>query len=760
MHRMSMRLTAGCVLAFALAVPAARGATPAEIDAAIARGQKFLLSQMKAPGRWEPEPKRRGHDHDWQRFQGDTWGGYTAVATYALLASGKSPQDEQLAAAVKFLKTADLVGVYALGMRAQVWSLLPQSAETRQLLAKDAAAILRTLNTKGRAAGLWDYDDPSPTGGRIDHSVSQFGVLGLWAASQNGADVNPKLWATFDDAWKNNQHPDGGWSYDGGPDDEGKPPTHTMTAAGIATLFITQEFLPDEAGIDCEGNPPNEEIDRALRWMSDNFEGVGGNNYLWYSIERIGAASGRKYFGGKDWYAAGAEDVVRAQLPNGSWKTKFSGASPVPDTALALLFLARGRAPVVMNKLDTAAAMGDWNQRPRDVANVTRWMGRQRERYFTWQVVDLNAGAQDLLDAPILYVSGSSELPFSEGEVAKLRQFVEDGGLILGNADCGKKAFAESFRKLGEDMFPAQKFRELPPTHTILAGQQFRAEKWKQRVSIQGLSNGVRELMLLLPSADAGRAWQQRADKSQEALFQLAGNLYLYATDQRTDRLKGQTHVVKDLGVTPAKTVKLARLDVGGNWDPEPGGWRRLALVMKNEQKVALEVTPVKLGEGKLNRTTANVAHLTGTEAFQLNAAQREELERFVLSGGTLVVDAAGGSPAFADASEKELVAIFGEAAAKALKTPVAPDHELFTNSAAPIKRVGYRRRLAQQATGELKGPRLRAIPIEKRLGIIFSREDISTGLIGHAVDGVAGYDPASATALMRNIILYAMTHP
>ena len=43
---------------------------------------------------------------------------------------------------------------------------------------------------------------------------------------------------------------------------------------------------------------------------------------------------------------------------------------------------------------------------------------------------------------------------------------------------------------------------------------------------------------------------------------------------------------------------------------------------------------------------------------------------------------------------------------------------------------------------------------------MIVSREDLSIGLVGHAVDGVAGYDPASATPIMRNVILYAMSHP
>jgi hypothetical protein len=33
---------------------------------------------------------------------------------------------------------------------------------------------------------------------------------------------------------------------------------------------------------------------------------------------------------------------------------------------------------------------------------------------------------------------------------------------------------------------------------------------------------------------------------------------------------------------------------------------------------------------------------------------------------------------------------------------------------------------------------------------------DISAGLVGEPVDGIVGYDPASATKLMTNMIVYA----
>jgi hypothetical protein len=228
-----------------------------------------------------------------------------------------------------------------------------------------------------------------------------------------------------------------------------------------------------------------------------------------------------------------------------------------------------------------------------------------------------------------------------------------------------------------------------------------------------------------------------------EHLFQLAANIYLYATDKRSDARKGDTHVVKDAGHKPERTVVVARLEAGTNWDPEPGGWRRLATVLNNGWKVGLDVRPVKLGAGKLSSAGAAVAHLTGTGAFKLDAKQAEELKAFVAGGGTLVVDAAGGSSEFAEAVEKQVPPLFGDAVAQQLARPLPIEHPLFSNPAAPIARVAYRRAATERITGQLKGPRLRGAAVSgKRLGLIMSREDLSTGLVGHPVDGVIGYDP------------------
>jgi hypothetical protein len=214
-----------------------------------------------------------------------------------------------------------------------------------------------------------------------------------------------------------------------------------------------------------------------------------------------------------------------------------------------------------------------------------------------------------------------------------------------------------------------------------------------------------------------------------------------------------------DQRARPTRVVRVGRLRPHRastrQWDPEPGGWDRLAAVMHNEHRTALDLRHAELQpEGLIN---TGVAHLTGTAAFELTDAARAELKRFLEAGGTLVVDAAGGSAAFADSAEKELSALaaaFGPDQVKALGRALPPDHAVYTSPGPKIDRFGYRRHARKALAGGANMPRLKGFDVDGRPAVFFSREDMSAGLVGHDVDGILGYDPATATAIMRNIIL------
>jgi hypothetical protein len=732
--------------------------SPEAVDRAIDNIKDWLYKAQKKDN-WEetglPDLEKGPYS-----TEGGQWGGLTAIATYALLAAGESPDSSKVRAAIEFLKKADIKGVYALGMRMQVWTYLKNKAEARPLIDKDAKLLLLSLHKDG------NFDYLVTPSSRYDHSVSQYGVLGLWAAAEADPpfEVPGKFWEMVENAWLRDQDKSGAWSYESKPTAD-HPPLPSMTAAGVATLFITQDYIHGLEGINCNGNVTNaatKGVDAGLKWMGEHMKDVGENYYTWYGIERIGVASGYKYFGTIDWYREGCKHIV----PNVG---KLGGhGGPVANNAFALLFLVRGRAPIMMNKLAyDIDAHGDklresnWNERPRDAANITRWVGRETETFLNWQIVNLKVPVEELHDAPILYIAGNQSFELKKEDEEKLKKYVEGGGLIVCSADCSSQNFANSLMKttggklpLSQRLFPGYEARKLPADHPIF-NIQYKRKDWKDNIDVYAVGNGSRELMLIIPSGDPGKFWQMRTIGGREGYHQVMGNIFLYTTEKQAPRFKGQTYVVKrDNNVKAEKAMKVARLEYAGNWDPEPGGWARMANILHNQFKLDLQVEPVKLGEGKLEGY--KVAHLTGNVKFHLDEKQRAELKKFSEGGGLLIIDACGGSGEFATAFEAEMTALF-VADAQQLQTAILPPSDpVFNVAGAKIDEFGYRSYAQKMLLGKVKAPQLRALERNGRPVVYYSPQDISVGMVGQSVDGIYGYDPRTATEIMRNILLQA----
>jgi hypothetical protein len=830
----------GLAIALGLAAPA-HCATATQIDSSVERAVNYLYSvQDQKDGLWEVAKPTQAAGYFSK--DGMHYGGLTAVATYALLDAGESPQSPKLLKAIQFLKGLETKDVYVLGVRAQVWTFLPKNEMTLALIARDTGKIAQSMETSGVAAGMFHYAKgyPHVWVRPYDHSISQYGVLGLWAGAQNGIEVPDAVWNLMNKAWRAQQSASGGWPYIPGAPNYGEgEDTISMTCAGVASLLIISDYV--NASVSAAHDDPN--IDKGLQWLADNFKqhfenpaqyGRDGmvRYYSLYGIERIGVAGGYKYFGNINWFSYGSDFLLHTQNPNGSWggggDIYGNNIANIPDTCFGILFFIHGRAPVVMNKLSYTSTQSKetfiWNERPRDVANLVRWVGKEVEAPLNWHVVTLDAPLPELHDAHILYLSGDKPLDFSDADVAKLRQFVQEGGMILANANSASPGFVTSARTLAEKMFPNYEFRELPAKHPIYVNQQFPRDTFKTKPSVLGQSNGVRELFLIIPDGDASKAWQTHATHSD--LFPLGSDIIQYAMD-RKGLNEGTTlrhyvrdplaveNIVPDSNIKATRSFSLARLSYEGNWDPEPAGWSRLAAILHNQFKLDIKPQTVKLGDqalgaappppivrspeelrkaalkrippddlmatngdqdklnGLIDRESRKIlaedaaappvaasgfrlAHLTGTSRFHLTDAQRLEIKNFISSGGTLVVDAAGGSAEFASAAEDELSKIFGDDAVKAaLATPLPPSDPLYTMRSAPIDTISYRT-FARAQLGMLKSPRVCGIVQDGRVVAYYSREDLSAGIVGEEIDGIYGYSPATATAIMRNIVLAA----
>ena len=124
-------------------------------------------------------------------------------------------------------------------------------------------------------------------------------------------------------------------------------------------------------------------------------------------------------------------------------------------TSLAILFLARGRAPVLVNKLchgpggtTGKKARSDWDNDLDDVPQPGRLRLPRLETPLIWQVVDARtATVAELLKAPILFFNGHYAPVLTSAQQQVLRDYVEQGGTIVADACCGMPSLTRVSRR-------------------------------------------------------------------------------------------------------------------------------------------------------------------------------------------------------------------------------------------------------------------------------------------------------------------------
>ena len=70
----------------------------------------------------------------------------------------------------------------------------------------------------------------------------------------------------------------------------------------------------------------------------------------------------------------------------------------------------------------------------------------------------------------------------------KLRQYVENGGLLLTQADAASPEFNRFARDLGSELFPQYSWQTLPATHPLFTA----ASKLPADLKLQAITNGSR----------------------------------------------------------------------------------------------------------------------------------------------------------------------------------------------------------------------------------------------------------------------------
>src|SRR5262249_49532658 len=180
----------------------------------------------------------------------------------------------------------------------------------------------------------------------------------------------------------------------------------------------------------------------------------------------------QRFIGQHDWYREGARMLVNTERLEGGWPADYEFVHLHDlnvSTSFSLMFLSKGRWPVVVAHLKYGSTP-DWNRRRSAVFNLMSYVEKAWDRNLTFQIVDVAAATvDDLLEAPVVYLSGREAPRFTADEKQKLRGYVERGGFIFAVRCCGGSAFDEGFRSLMSELFPDPdtKLQPLPPEHPV-----------------------------------------------------------------------------------------------------------------------------------------------------------------------------------------------------------------------------------------------------------------------------------------------------
>jgi Domain of unknown function (DUF4159)/A-macroglobulin TED domain len=729
------------------------GVTSEEVEQAIRSGVKFLIERQRVDGSW-PDAAANAPT------------GTTSLVTLALLTAGEPTDSPVIQKALTFLRThsaKQLNSTYSVGLQTMVYAAAEPETDRPRIVA-NVDWLERTQHRDRREfwPGNWTYTDFRGSPG--DNSNTQYALLGLNAASEAGVPVRPEVWALSRAYFEFNQNRDGGWGYT----PRTKQSTASMTCAGIASLifcgsrrFQSFESLQGEAIHHCGEGTFDQYLNRGIDWLATHFDvhqNIGHGQqykiYYLYGLERAGRLAGVRFFGQNDWYRMGAEELVHTQNKlSGFWSG--GGENEIVGTSLALLFLAKGRAPVLINKL-SHLPRGDWNKDADDVRNLVGVVSREWKHLVTWQAVDPNAASvQDMLQAPIAYFNGHKAPEFSPKGRKNLRDFVEQGGFIFAEACCGSAEFDEGFKRLVKEVFPEEEYRLRPlsPEHAV----------WRAKHALSpdihplwGIEHGCRTVLIYSPQ-DLSCYWNQveRSPSNPAVIkaFRIGENVVDYATGREMPADKLTIHAVADQKTDAPRrgALRIAKLKYAGDWNIAPQAIPNLMETLRRPPfKFDVMITQKDLFARDTNLIYYPLVYIHGRTALQLDNDDIQALRTHLDPGsGTLFADAACGSAAF-DASFRLLVA------------KILPDHPL-----VPIPRddplfsakVGFNLKDVEYtaAAGGGRGfPQLEGVKFNDHWAIIYSKFDIGCALERHTGVDCKGYTHASAARIAANIVIYA----
>lgn len=315
-----------------------------------------------------------------------------SLVAYALLKAGVDPSEPRLAHGIAAAERRGRAarydaypGVYIAAVDAMLLAEV-DGKRYRSVLQQ----IADRIESFQRPDGSW-HDPSFGPEGPGDVSVSQYGILGLWAAQRSGCRVSPRSFDKVATLLTRSANEDGGWPYRIVPASRQKTTTQprgvlvskeTMTVAAIGTIGISRLLLfPDkraakdnpqasqlralgvlaESKKDKRPNPfaeyeptvnreeMQEKIVRGLQWRDVRHKPIpvcDNKLYFYYSLERAAALVGLS----DGWFTTFGDALLTLQHTDGHFDGKDNmtdAYGPASGTSFAILYYMRSTQQIL-----------------------------------------------------------------------------------------------------------------------------------------------------------------------------------------------------------------------------------------------------------------------------------------------------------------------------------------------------------------------------------------------------------------------------
>jgi hypothetical protein len=110
---------------------------------------------------------------------------------------------------------------------------------------------------------------------------------------------------------------------------------------------------------------------------------------------------------------------------------------------------------------------GDWDAAPQALKNLLVALNRTSGLPTAAKQRDLTLLDPNLFRYPIAYIHGRYDFALAKNELDKLREYINQGGVLFSDACCGAPQYDRSFRQMIKQLFPDNPLKRIPPGHEM-----------------------------------------------------------------------------------------------------------------------------------------------------------------------------------------------------------------------------------------------------------------------------------------------------